>query len=197
MRDLIVKSLQESIQAKQAICDHGLDQIIAIANVAIDSIRNGGKIMLFGNGGSAADSQHIAAEFVCRFKRKRCALPAMALHCDTSVLTAISNDYHYDHIFARQIEALGKKGDLAIGISTSGRSPNIIAAIKRAKELGIHTIGFTGGDGGELAKIVDHPFVVPSHSTPRIQESHITVGHILCELIEDGLHQAGHFATYQ
>jgi D-sedoheptulose 7-phosphate isomerase len=144
----------------------------------------GNKVILFGNGGSAADSQHIAGELVSKFRRERKALPAIALTTDTSILTSIANDFGFEYVFARQVEALGAPGDIALGISTSGNSPNVIHALRVARQLGLVTIGFTGEDGGELKDAVDICFQVPSNSTPRIQEMHITVAHTLCELIE-------------
>lgn len=152
-------------------------------------LREGRKILLFGNGGSAADSQHIAAELVSRFRRERAALPAIALTTDTSILTAISNDYGFEEVFARQVEALGQEGDVVLGISTSGNSPNVLNAVRKAAEIGMKTVGFTGQDGGKLKECVDVCFRVPSQSTPHIQEVHIAVAHALCEVIEEALCQ--------
>ncbi|MCX5706188.1 MAG: SIS domain-containing protein, partial [Candidatus Omnitrophica bacterium] len=139
----------------------------------------------FGNGGSASDAQHIAAELVGRFRKERKGLAAISLTTNTSILTSLANDYGYDIVFARQIEALAEKFDLAIGISTSGKAKNVALGIKQAKKMGLKTIGLTGGDGGELAKLVDISLIVPSSVTARIQEAHITIGHIICELIEE------------
>jgi D-sedoheptulose 7-phosphate isomerase len=150
----------------------------------IQTLAAGRKVLIFGNGGSAADSQHIAGELVSKFRRERQALAAIALTTDTSILTSIGNDYGFDYLFARQIEALGQEGDVAWGISTSGNSPNVLRAVKTAREQGLITLGFTGQDGGELKNLVDICFCVPSSSTPRIQEVHITVAHALCELVE-------------
>jgi len=150
----------------------------------IESIKKGGKVILFGNGGSASDSQHIAAELVGRFRKERSALAAIALTTNTSILTSLANDYSYEIVFSRQIEALGQKNDIAIGISTSGKAKNVAAGIKQAKKMGIKTIALTGGDGGELAKLADISLIVPSLVTARIQEAHITLGHIICELVE-------------
>lgn len=158
------------------------------ARTIVESIRLGGKIMLFGNGGSAADAQHIAAEFVNRYIADRPPIPAIALNTDSSVLTAIGNDSSFIHVFSRQIAALGRRGDIAIGISTSGNSPNIIEGIKQAKQLNMTTIGLLGKDGGYLAKLVDNPLIVPTTVTPRVQEVHIMIGHILCELVEEELY---------
>jgi D-sedoheptulose 7-phosphate isomerase len=149
--------------------------------------QNEGKLLLMGNGGSAADSQHIAAELVGRFKKERKGLPAIALTTDTSILTAVGNDYSFDEIFARQIEALANKRDLVIGISTSGNSENVIKGILKAKEIGCYTVGLLGKDGGKLKKIVDLAITVPSNNTPRIQECHIFIGHIVCEILDEEL----------
>ena len=148
------------------------------------TLKNGNKVLLMGNGGSAADSQHIAAELVGRFKNERKGLPAIALTTDTSILTAVGNDYSFNEIFARQIEALANKGDLVIGISTSGNSENVIKGILKAKEIGCYTVGLLGKDGGKLKDLVDLPIIVPSNSTPRIQECHILIGHIICEIVD-------------
>jgi D-sedoheptulose 7-phosphate isomerase len=147
-------------------------------------IKNGGKVLLMGNGGSAADSQHIAAEIVGRFKKERKGLPAIALTTDTSILTSVGNDYGYDYIFARQVEALCRPEDLVIGITTSGNSPNVVRAIEAAKQIGATTVGFTGGSGGKLATLCDLCLVIPSSVTARIQEAHIFVGHCVCEILE-------------
>ena len=154
------------------------------AKICINSLKSGGKILLFGNGGSAADAQHIAAELVGRYKVERKSLPAIALTTDTSALTAIGNDYGYIHVFDRQVEALANKGDVAIGISTSGNSINVINALKVASKLNCNTIGFSGQDGGEMNKICNINLAVPSEDTPRIQEMHILIGHTICHLID-------------
>ncbi len=191
MLDQIRHAFQDSISVKQAFIERYADQIAAAAKVLIVAFKKGHKVLLFGNGGSATDASHLAAEFVNRFQRDREGLPALALTCDQSVITSISNDYDYQEIFSRQLRALGRKGDVAIGISTSGNSPNVLRAIEAAKPLGLVTIGFTGKDGGKLATMVDHAFIVPSNLTSRIQETHITLGHVLCELVEDALFPAG------
>lgn len=155
-----------------------------LADAAATAIRGGGKILFFGNGGSAADAQHLATELVVRFVRNRPALPAIALTTDTSALTAIGNDFGFDHLFQRQVEALGRPGDLAIGISTSGRSPNITLALRRARELGLTAAALSGRDGGELVGLADPLLVVPSDITAHIQEMHIALGHMLCDVLE-------------
>ncbi|MFA5118224.1 MAG: D-sedoheptulose 7-phosphate isomerase [Candidatus Omnitrophota bacterium] len=184
MRDKIKDLFLESIQVKEDLLHSNIGQIIDIATLMIESIKKGGKVILFGNGGSASDSQHIAAELVGRFRKERSALAAIALTTNTSILTSLANDYSYEIVFSRQIEALGQKNDIAIGISTSGKAKNVAAGIKQAKKMGIKTIALTGGDGGELAKLADISLIVPSLVTARIQEAHITLGHIICELVE-------------
>lgn len=185
---MISHELKESIQTKQrTIEEGGVTVLTRIAHLLADTLRAGNKVLFFGNGGSAADSQHIAAELVSRFRRERKALPAIALTTDTSILTAISNDYEFAGIFARQVEALGRKGDVAFGISTSGNSPNVLNAVNSSKEIGMNTVGFTGQDGGKLKDCVDFCFRVPSQSTPHIQEVHITAAHALCEVIEEAI----------
>ncbi len=183
----IVKGLEESAQIKKAIAGSKVDEIDSMVKLIITAYKIGGKVVLFGNGGSAADAQHLAGELVGQFKLKRQALPAIALTTNTSVLTAVANDYGYDAVFSRQVEALVNEKDVVIGISTSGNSPNVIEAIKLAKTKGAKTIGLTGGNGGKLAEVADLALIVPSDSTPRIQEAHITIGHIVCELVEKEL----------
>ncbi|MDP2938323.1 MAG: D-sedoheptulose 7-phosphate isomerase [Candidatus Omnitrophota bacterium] len=185
MRDKIKDILLESIQVKEELLRKQIGQIMEITNLVIEALKNKGKIILFGNGGSASDSQHIAAELVGRFKKERAALAAISLAVNTSVITSLANDYGYEAVFARQIEALANKNDVAIGISTSGKAKNVAAAIRQAKKMGLKTVALTGGDGGELAKLADLSLVVPSLVTARIQEAHITVGHIICELVEE------------
>jgi len=187
MRDRIKEILLESIQVKEELLRSSIVQILDIAELAIESLKKNGKVILFGNGGSAADSQHIAAELVGRFKKDRGAIAAVALTTNTSILTSLANDYGYEIVFAKQIEALGQKNDIAIGISTSGKAKNVAAGIKQAKKMGIKTVALTGGDGGDLAKLADVSLLVPSAITARIQEAHITIGHIICELIEQAL----------
>lgn len=187
MREKIKDILLESIQIKEDLLHTSIGQIIEITGAITESLKKGGKVILFGNGGSASDSQHIAAEFVGRFKKERNALAAIALTVNTSILTALANDYGYDIVFARQVEALGKKEDIAIGISTSGKAKSVIAGIKQAKKMGMKTVVFTGGDGGELIKLADISLVIKSAVTARIQEAHITVGHIICDLVEEAI----------
>lgn len=184
---MIKDLLLESIQIKEGLLHDDVGTIIEIGNIVINSLKKGGKAILFGNGGSASDSQHIAAEFIGRFKKDRTALAAIALTTNTSVLTSLANDYGYEIIFAKQIEALGRKDDVAIGISTSGKAKNVNLGIKQAKKMGIKTVALTGGVGGELEKISDIALVIHSSVTARIQEAHITIGHIICELVEQAL----------
>ncbi|HEU4403250.1 MAG TPA: D-sedoheptulose 7-phosphate isomerase [Candidatus Polarisedimenticolia bacterium] len=165
----------------------GIAVVESIAAACIAALRTGRTLFFFGNGGSAADAQHLAAEFVNRFGPDRPALPAHALTTDTSILTSIGNDYDFSRIFARQVEALGRKGDVAIGLSTSGRSPNVLEALRTARAASLVTIGFTGGEGGGMKDLCRHLLLVPSRDTPRIQEVHILAGHIVCQLIEDAL----------
>lgn len=186
MEKIVKEILNESIRVKNKIVDDPslLSQISKISSVIIEAYRKKNKVILFGNGGSAADAQHVAGELVNRLQMEREALPAIALTTDSSVLTSIANDYDYSRIFARQMEAFAKEGDVAIGISTSGSSPNVIEAVKVAKEKGAKTVGFTGTKGGKLAELVDFVIRVPSDETPRVQESHITILHIICCLVE-------------
>ena len=179
--------LNESAQLKLKVAETLSSEI----SESIDLIRNslicGGKLLLMGNGGSAADAQHLAAEFIGRFKIERKALPAIALTTDTSALTCLGNDYGFESIFSRQVEALANKGDAVIGISTSGNSENVFKAVQKANEIGAVSIGFLGNDGGRIKQIVQRAIVVPSNDTARIQEAHITIGHIICEIIEQEL----------
>lgn len=181
---LIEQFVSESIRVKSAFFETNADLVAETSHRVAEALRNGKKVLLFGNGGSAADAQHIAAEFVGRFIPDRIALPAISLATDTSALTALGNDYGYNMVFSRQIEALGNPGDVAVGISTSGNSPNVIEALDVARKKGLLTIGFTGQDGGKMNSGTDVLFRVPSRMTPRIQETHITLGHVLCELID-------------
>lgn len=189
MRDRIKDILLGSIQVKEELLRTSIGKIIKITNLITDCLKKNGKVILFGNGGSASDSQHIAAELVGRFKKDRNALAAIALTTNTSILTALANDYGYEIVFAKQIEALGKKNDVAVGISTSGKAKNVVLGIKQAKKMGLKTIALTGADGGELTKLTDVSLIVPSSVTARIQEAHITVGHIVCELVEEAVCQ--------
>jgi D-sedoheptulose 7-phosphate isomerase len=167
--------------------DHLQSTIVEIANKWIESLRAGGKIVLCGNGGSAGDAQHIAGELVSRFLFDRAPLAGLALTVDTSVLTAIGNDYGYEHTFSRQVRALGRAGDVLVGISTSGRSPNVVAALRAAREIGMVTIGFTGNGNGQMSEHCDLVFRAPSASTPLIQQIHITIGHIVCQIVEQAM----------
>ncbi len=177
--------LQASHEAtRQFIVKEG-SKILLLVGKTRETFRQGGKLLIFGNGGSAADAQHLAAELVNRFRREREPLPALALTTDTSILTAVANDYSFDLVFVKQIEALGRPGDIALGISTSGRSPNVVKALKRAREMGLYTVGLTGGQGGDLPEVCDLLLAVPSTETPRIQEGHLLFIHIFAELVEE------------
>ncbi len=189
MREKIKDILLESIQVKEEILRNQIESIVEISQLMIDGLRKGGKVIVFGNGGSASDSQHIAAELVGRFKKDRSALAGIALTTNTSILTSLANDYGYDVVFSRQVEALGKKNDVVLGISTSGKAKNVALGIKQAKKMGIKTVALSGGDGGELVKLADVSLLVPSNITARIQEAHITIAHIICEMIEQELCQ--------
>ena len=181
MKELVRQKLKESADVKLKMDE---EKIVDIANVIIEAYKKGKKVVLFGNGGSAADAQHIAAELVGKYKMVRDPLPAIALTTNTSILTACANDYGYETVFAKQVQALVEQGDVVIGISTSGTSPNVLEGIKTAKKKGAIAIGFSGEEGSELGKVVDICLAVPSKDTPRIQESHITAGHIICFLVE-------------
>ena len=187
----ILQMFRESATVKLRFVAEASARIEAVAREMAEVLRRGGKLLFLGNGGSAADAQHLAAEFVNRFLVDRKALAALALTTDTSVLTSIGNDRGMEQIFSRQVEALARPGDLVVAISTSGNSPDVLRAVEAARRLGCRTIGLTGGSGGALAKAVDDAFVVPSQETPRIQETHITLGHALCALVEDLLVQSG------
>jgi D-sedoheptulose 7-phosphate isomerase len=182
----VIASIKDSINAKERLLASP-EIIAAVARVSellIEAFRAGHKVLLFGNGGSAADSQHIAAEFVGRFAFDRPPLPALALSVNTSAVTAIGNDYGFDQVFARQVQALGAKGDVAIGISTSGNSPNVLQGLIAARKMGLHTVAFSGGSGGKIADAADHCLCAPSKETPRIQECHILMGHVISLLVE-------------
>ncbi len=183
MKDLIQQTVEDSINAKNSFFNTHFERIESCAGQLATAINQGQKILLFGNGGSAADCQHIAAEFVNRFQIERKPLAALALTTDTSVITSIGNDYSYDDIFLKQVQALGKEGDIALGITTSGSSPNVIKAIEEAKKMGLVTIGFSGNKG-ILKDLCDTPFCVDTPVTARIQEVHILLAHILCDLTE-------------
>ncbi len=183
MKEIILDTLDGSVRVKQASIRSQTDRIIRGAERIAAALADGNKLLIFGNGGSAADAQHLAAEFVNRFRVERPPLAALALTTDTSILTAIGNDYHFEVVFEKQIRALGRRGDVAVGISTSGNSPNVVNGVRTAGEMGLFTIGLTG-PGGELAHLADLVFTVDSPVTARIQETHITLGHILCDLVD-------------
>ena len=190
LKDVIIERFKASADLQRTFAEKNSEQIIQAVHLIAATLESGNKIMIFGNGGSAADSQHIAAEFVNRLhktERDRPPLAALALTTDTSVLTSVGNDRDFSHIFSRQIEALGKKGDIAWGISTSGNSPNMIAAIKAAQNMEMKTLGCTGRGGGEMGALVDYHLTVASHDVTCIQEVHITLAHIICELVEQEL----------
>ena len=188
-RDFVAQQIRDAISVQQSmLADSGLiAEIEAVAELIVKTYRSGGKVLIAGNGGSAADSQHIAAELVSRFSMERPALPAMALTTDTSIMTAISNDYGYDSLFSRQLEASARPGDVFLAISTSGNSPNILRALASARELGVISVGMTGATGGGMAVLCRHCLKIPATATPRIQEGHATIGHILCASTERAL----------
>jgi D-sedoheptulose 7-phosphate isomerase len=187
MKERIVRIFDEHARLQKEFLKHNTEMLARVAEVLIQAFRKGRTAYFFGNGGSAADAQHLAAEFVNRFRLDRRALPALALNVDTSVLTSIANDVGYDRVFARQIEAFGHADDVAVGLSTSGASPNVIAGIRLARKQGLVTVGFSGGDGGALLRETDHCIVVPSKTTARIQEMHILAGHVICDIVEQDL----------
>jgi len=185
MKEEILQAFQDSAEIKTRFIRNHADKVIQVVKALVAAFKGGHKVLLFGNGGSAADCQHIAAELVGRFLGERKGLPAIALTTDTSALTAIANDYGYDEVFARQVRALGRAGDVAIAISTSGKSPSVLRAVETARSLGMRTIGLTGGDGGALKGLVDVSLCVSASTLScRIQETHILVGHVLCELVD-------------
>jgi D-sedoheptulose 7-phosphate isomerase len=185
--DKIKTIIRASIDTKQKMLENGelLLTINQVADAIVQAFRSGNRIYFCGNGGSAADAQHLAAEFSGRFYKDRQALPAEALHCNTSYLTAVANDYGYDLVYSRMIDGIGREGDVLVGLSTSGNSANIIRAFESAKKKNMITVGFTGSSGGQMKGLSDHLVNIPSTDTPRIQESHIMAGHIICELVEE------------
>ncbi|NOQ17421.1 MAG: SIS domain-containing protein [Methyloprofundus sp.] len=193
MQKFITQQITDSYQVKQKILNDSalVGLIMEVAQKTVDTYKNGNKTLIAGNGGSAADAQHIAGEFVSRFYFDRPGLASQALTTDTSILTSIANDYGYEKLFSRQIQANGNAGDMFIGISTSGNSKNIIAALKECKEKGITSVGLAGDTGGKMADLCDYCIKVPSTSTPRIQESHILIGHIICSVVEESLFGKG------
>ena len=185
MKEAIARAFDESIRAKQAFLRDGIEALARAVDAIVTAFGNGNKLLIFGNGGSAADAQHIAAEFVNRFCIERRPLPAIALTTDSSALTSIANDYAYAEIFAKQVRALGKAGDVALAISTSGNAANVLNAVKACRELNMTTVGLTGGTGGQLASQVHHSLCVSqTTNTARIQETHILIGHVICELVD-------------
>jgi D-sedoheptulose 7-phosphate isomerase len=189
VKNEITQAFRESADLKLRFIQENAEGLLQVVRMIVKAFKKGNKVLLFGNGGSAADAQHIAAEFVNRFLIERPSLPAIALTTDTSILTSIANDYEFADVFAKQVKALGREGDVAIGISTSGAAANVIKAVKVAGDMGIQTVGLTGKDGGELARVVDLALLVDSQSIPRIQEVHITIGHVVCEMVDRMLFQ--------
>jgi D-sedoheptulose 7-phosphate isomerase len=189
MRDLVRDRVKRSIEVKQRLLEdsHFQDSVVQVAMQIVNSLRGGGKVFFFGNGGSAADAQHLAAEFTGRYLKERRALPALALSVNSSSVTAIGNDYGFDLIFARQLEALGKEGDVVVGITTSGNSPNVVRALEMATTKSMFAVALTGASGGAVKKIADRVICIPSEETPRIQECHILTGHIICDIVEQML----------
>ena len=188
MKESIVKAFDESIRVKQAFLRDNLEALTQAIDAIVAAFKRGNKLLLFGNGGSAADAQHIAAEFTNRFLIERPPLPAIALTTDTSTLTAIANDYEYEQVFSKQLSALGQAGDVLLAISTSGNSPNVLLAIEACKKLNISTIGLTGGSGGKMIGKVDYMLcVAEGKNSPRIQETHILVGHVICDIVDQKL----------
>ncbi|MDX9745272.1 MAG: D-sedoheptulose 7-phosphate isomerase [Syntrophales bacterium] len=189
MEDLIVKIFKESSHAKDMFINENLSRLVNIVEVIKKCLENGNKILIFGNGGSSSDSQHLAAEFVNRFRIERPPLPAISLAADTAVITSIANDYDFSEVFSKQIRAVGQQGDVAWGLSTSGKSPNVLKALETARKNSLVTIGFTGADGGEMARVCDYILNVPSSNTARIQEVLMTAGHVICEMVDFKLFQ--------
>ncbi|MEK6528104.1 MAG: D-sedoheptulose 7-phosphate isomerase [Nitrospirota bacterium] len=190
MKEKILKAFEESSSVKQQFIHENVDMVVEVSKLLSDTFNNGNKLILFGNGGSASDASHIAGEFVNRFKKERPGLPAIALNTDIAVMTAIANDYDFTEIFARQLKVIAQDGDVVIAISTSGNSPNILKAMDAAKKKKIKIIAFTGAKGDKMAAKAHFAFVVPSSNTPRIQETHITLGHVLCQMVEEILFEA-------
>ena len=186
---LVLQSIKSSIETKERLAKQCINEIIEMAHVITLALLQGRKVVFFGNGGSAADAQHISAELVGKLKRVRPPLRALALTTNSSILTAIGNDFSFDEVFSRQVHANLEKGDVAVGISTSGRSKNVILGVQEAARIGAKTIALTGGDGGSLAPLCDHKVIVPSTDTQRIQECHIMIGHVVCELIDDAVEE--------
>ncbi len=184
IEDIIIRSFRESIHQKEVFINENLPRLVKVVTVLTEVLKRGNKVLLFGNGGSAADAQHIAAEFVNRFMIERPPLPAIALTTDTSVLTSVANDYDFSEVFAKQIRALGHAGDVAWGITTSGTSSNVVKAFEVARRMDMICVGFTGKDGGVVAGMVDHSLNVSTTSVPRVQEVHMTAAHVICEMVD-------------
>jgi D-sedoheptulose 7-phosphate isomerase len=180
----LAEAVAEANLLKNRLVTEQAEQVAAAARLLADTLQEGGKILLFGNGGSAADAQHLAAEFVNRFRIERPPLAAIALTTDTSILTSIANDYDFLEVFAKQVRALGRPEDVALGLSTSGNSGNVVRGLEAARQMGLKTLALSGGEGGPVAAAADMAIVVPSQSTPRVQEVHITIGHVLCDLVD-------------
>jgi len=187
MKESIIQAFEESARIKVKFARENADKIVDVVQLIAQAFREGRKVILFGNGGSAMDASHIAAEFMNRFLIERPPLPAIALNSDTALLTCISNDYDFSQVFSKQLSALGHEGDVVIGISTSGNSQNVIKAFEVAKKNGMKTVALTGGTGGKMAGLADYAFIIPTKVTPRIQEAHITLGHTICQLVDEEL----------
>lgn len=191
MKDKIFRAFEESIQVKEKFIDEkNIDKILEVSKIIANAFNDGKKLILFGNGGSSTDASHIAAEFINRFKRERPGLPAIALNTDMAVITSIANDYDFSEIFAKQLKAVSNEGDIVIALSTSGNSPNILKAMDVARKKKLTTVAFTGSKGDKFASKATYAFIVPSDNTPRIQETHITIGHVLCQMVEEILFEA-------
>jgi D-sedoheptulose 7-phosphate isomerase len=186
----IVRAFQESIKTKERFVDENIDTIVEVSKVIANAFNEGKKLILFGNGGSATDASHIAAEFMGRFRMERPSLPAISLNTNMAIITAVANDYDFSEVFSRQLKAIAEEGDIVIAISTSGNSPNVLKGIDVAKRKKLKTIALTGAKGEKLASKVKYAFMVPSDKTPRIQETHITLGHVLCQMVEEILFEA-------
>lgn len=187
MKDAVIRIFEESAKVKIEFVREYADRIVEVVQLIAQAFREGKKVILFGNGGSATDASHIAAEFVNRFLMERPPLPAVALNTDPAVLTSISNDYGYEQVFSKQLAALGHEGDVVIAISTSGNSPNVIRAVEHARKNAMKVVVLTGGTGGKLAGMADYAFIVKTKQTPRIQEAHITWGHVVCQMVDEEL----------
>ena len=191
MKDKILRAFEESIAVKEKFVDQkNIDRIIEVAKTIANAFNDGKKLILFGNGGSATDASHIAAEFINRFKKERPGLPAISLNTDMAVITSIANDYDFSDVFAKQLKSLADEGDIVIAISTSGNSPNVLKAVDVARKKRLTTVAFTGMKGEKLASKSTYAFIVPSDNTPRIQETHITLGHVLCQMVEEILFES-------